>query len=60
VLRNETDLSRREILAGALSTAAAAALPVLSAAAKPDWLIAAEADLKANPWWGMRLLGPAF
>jgi len=54
----ESKRTRREILAGAAATVAAAALPALpvavaTATTKPDWLLAAEADLGVLNWFPM-------
>ena len=59
----ECHRSRREVLAGAAAVAAAAvvaaAVPSLPTI-KPAWLVAAEADLAADPWLGFHCFGPSW
>jgi hypothetical protein len=54
--------SRREVLAGAsavaATVAAAAVVPSLPTI-KPDWLVAAELDLAADPWLDFNCFGPS-
>jgi hypothetical protein len=60
MLRTQNRPTRREALVGAASTVAAVALPALPApTVKPAWLVAAEADLAADPWLGFNCFGPS-
>jgi hypothetical protein len=57
----EPEPTRREALTGAAAIVAAAALPVLPASTvKPAWLVAAEADLAADPWLDVHCFGPSW
>ena len=49
---------RRDALICAASVAASAALPVAAPAPKPAWLVAAEADLRVDPYLAFNCFGP--